>query len=114
MAGDFYESPADRQEMVESVGVLCTFALGQDDWDAYAIVERNYVDVQGVQGYRPTLLCRTEDLYAPGELLNDENRATSVNTPNHGGFDIIEFQHDGTGGTSVSPGMTLCVLEAPE
>ena len=87
--------------MVKTFGVLVEFRLTDlDTWTAYAIADRAYVTVRGVEQYRTVLTCRTSDIFKPGQLPNDEYRAKEVNVSGSqwgGGYDIVSYERDGTG-----------------
>lgn len=91
--------------MVKQFGALCTLSRGtglnRDDWDAYGILDRDFVDVRGVESYRPILTICVEDLYEPGQLPNDTYRADAVQVQFDYvvdmGYTIVAYQHDSTG-----------------
>ncbi len=98
------ESAADRLAMVKQFGTVCNLVRAatptNQNWDAYGIFDREFVEVRGVEAYRPVLAVRLEDIYEPEQLQNDTYRATSVNVAaEYGGtgYDIVAYQHDGTG-----------------
>mgnify|MGYP001419008751 CR=1 FL=1 len=97
-----FESTADRLALVTEFGVDCNMARGTADWDIKGIFDRDFVQVNGVETYKPILTVRFEDVFEPGQLTNDTYRATSVNITDGagyvgGGFDIVAYQHDGMG-----------------
>jgi hypothetical protein len=105
------ESAADRLAMVTQFGAVCNLVrgsgVGAQNWDVSGIFDRDFVEVRGVESYRPVLTVRKEDIYEPGQLQNDTYRATSVNVATEyggNGYDIVGYQHDGTG-------MVVLILE---
>jgi len=87
--------------MVKQFGVLVSFTINDIDvWDAYAIADRAFVEVRGTEQYKTVLICRTADIFKPGQLPNDEYRATEVNVSGSqwgGGYYIVGYERDGTG-----------------
>ena len=94
------ESAADRLAFCKAFGSLVQFAKGQNKWNAYAIFDREFVALQGMESYRPILTCREIDAIQP-EQAGDAYRASwvDVNPDKVGGdaFNVVEHQPDGTG-----------------
>lgn len=93
------ESAADRLELLKSLGELVTLNNGQVDWDIYGVLEREFVAVDEVEGYRPILTVRTSDI--SGHATQNVGRGTLVARADGSCFNVVGNQPDGTGLTNL-------------
>ena len=91
------ESAADRLGLLKSLGGLVTLSDGHSNRDVYGVLEREFVAVDEVEGYRPILVLRDED--STRHATNPVVRGSLV-TAGSESFTVVGIQPDGTGMTS--------------
>jgi hypothetical protein len=119
------ETAADRMAALKWAGQLVTLdrvatpAPGEtvplggpplvNAWTAWAVFDRQFVAVLGVESYRPTLTLRETDAYLAGyngQAAYLAERATVAATETLAGtFTVLGIERDGTG-------LALMILEA--
>ena len=88
------ESAADRLNLIKTLGELVVFSDGQDTWDVYGVLEREYADVGGVESYHPVLTCRETDTTRHATHSVDHGTTLQADS---GSYTIVGLQPDGTG-----------------
>ena len=103
-----FETDTDRLNYLKGCGNPASLSDSNGaDWPIYAIFERQYVEVQGVQMTAPTLLVRLMDMWHPDYTHTPDRYAIDASSPDwdHGAdYSIVENQPG-------SYGLTLLILE---
>ncbi len=83
------ETDADRTDLLADFGVTATYGASTFT----VIIETEYVEAEGVAGYKPVLIARTKDTDAASVVIGGTITVNSVN------YTVQVIQADGTGFT---------------
>ena len=93
-----FETEADRGLAIKFVGELVTLSVGTNKWAVYAAYDRAFVEIAGVEAFRPVLVLREIDCRQPPARSVLATRAEVTPDKTMAGvFDVVGFQPDGTG-----------------
>lgn len=88
------ETSADRLDLLKKLGEQATFYDAPDSWSVYGVLDREFVEVSGVESYRPVLTCRTDDTTEHPTYSVDHGTRVDVAGVS---FEVAGIQPDGTG-----------------